>query len=102
MKILQLTVLFCNVYKQVARSCSCLLDGEHDTIFCAAHRVCRYQRFGANRDQDAESDLKLKKVYVYWICPDTQAFEWFADLLKTLEEQVGTVYHVLPCCCISD
>ena len=45
--------------------------------------------FGANRS-DNDGSLKLQKVYVYWICPDTQAFEWFADLLKTLEDQVQT------------
>ena len=51
--------------------------------------------FGANRDAHG-IDLKLQKVYVYWICPDTQAFEWFADLLKTLEEQVCLAVYVLP------
>ena len=33
--------------------------------------------------------MKLQKVYVYWICPDTNAFEWFADLLKSLEDQMA-------------
>ena len=33
--------------------------------------------------------MKLKKIYFYWICPDTQAFEWFADLLKHLELQMA-------------
>lgn len=32
--------------------------------------------------------LQIKKVYFYWICPDTQAFEWFAELLNCLEAQV--------------
>ncbi|XP_066276251.1 cytochrome b-245 heavy chain-like [Branchiostoma lanceolatum] len=32
--------------------------------------------------------LKLKKVYFYWICPDTLSFEWFADLLQSLENQM--------------
>ncbi|KAF6019113.1 NOX3 [Bugula neritina] len=33
-------------------------------------------------------NCKLKKVYFYWICPDTNAFEWFSDLLGHLEDQM--------------
>ena len=33
--------------------------------------------------------LKLKKVYFYWICPEPNAFEWFADLLLSLEKQMA-------------
>ncbi|XP_006817487.1 NADPH oxidase 2-like, partial [Saccoglossus kowalevskii] len=33
-------------------------------------------------------ELKLQKVYFYWICPDTNAFEWFSDLLQYLETQM--------------
>ncbi|XP_031679809.1 cytochrome b-245 heavy chain-like isoform X1 [Oncorhynchus tshawytscha] len=29
-----------------------------------------------------------KKIYFYWLCPETQAFEWFADLLQSLEGQM--------------
>lgn len=32
--------------------------------------------------------LRLKKVYFFWICPDTHAFEWFGDMLKHLENQL--------------
>lgn len=32
--------------------------------------------------------LKLKKIYFYWLCRDTHAFEWFADLLQLLETQM--------------
>ena len=32
--------------------------------------------------------MKLRKIYFYWICPDTNAFEWFADLLKHMEHQM--------------
>ena len=32
--------------------------------------------------------LKLKKVYFYWICPEPNSFEWFADLLLSLEKQM--------------
>lgn len=31
----------------------------------------------------------VKKVYFFWICPDTNAFEWFTDLLQFLEERVS-------------
>ncbi|XP_027047510.1 cytochrome b-245 heavy chain-like [Pocillopora damicornis] len=30
----------------------------------------------------------VKKVYFFWICPDTNAFEWFTDLLQYLEERM--------------
>ncbi|XP_060767712.1 cytochrome b-245 heavy chain [Neoarius graeffei] len=30
-----------------------------------------------------------KKIYFYWLCPETQAFEWFADLLQSLERQMS-------------
>jgi len=30
---------------------------------------------------------RLRKVYFYWICRDKEAFEWFQDLLKAIEEQ---------------
>ncbi|XP_062511331.1 uncharacterized protein LOC134187231 [Corticium candelabrum] len=38
--------------------------------------------------QQADTDMKLKKVYFYWICPDTKSFEWFRSLLQHLEEQM--------------
>jgi len=31
----------------------------------------------------------VKKVYFFWICPDTNAFEWFTDLLQYLEDRVS-------------
>ncbi|XP_053563580.1 cytochrome b-245 heavy chain [Bombina bombina] len=34
------------------------------------------------------STLRLKKIYFYWLCRETQAFEWFADLLQSLETQM--------------
>ena len=46
-----------------------------------------------HRDQDAR--LKIKKVYFFWICPDTNAFEWFSDLLQSLEQQVRTEFMLL-------
>lgn len=29
------------------------------------------------------------QVYFYWLCRDTHAFEWFTDLLQSLEEQMS-------------
>ncbi|XP_072471283.1 NADPH oxidase 2 isoform X1 [Notamacropus eugenii] len=34
------------------------------------------------------TSLKLQKIYFYWLCRDTHAFEWFADLLQLLETQM--------------
>lgn len=30
----------------------------------------------------------LFQIYFYWLCRDTHAFEWFADLLQSLETQM--------------
>ncbi|XP_010623507.1 NADPH oxidase 3 [Fukomys damarensis] len=38
---------------------------------------------------ESPSQLKLSKVYFYWICRDAQAFEWFANLLLSLETQMS-------------
>lgn len=38
---------------------------------------------------DESTTLRLKKVYFYWICPEPTAFEWFADLLLSLEKQMA-------------
>ncbi|XP_076992228.1 NADPH oxidase 3 isoform X1 [Tamandua tetradactyla] len=35
-----------------------------------------------------QAELELGKVYFYWICRDSRAFEWFADLLLSLETQM--------------
>ncbi|XP_062846048.1 cytochrome b-245 heavy chain isoform X3 [Trichomycterus rosablanca] len=34
------------------------------------------------------ANVFTKKIYFYWLCPETQAFEWFADLLQSLERQM--------------
>uniref|UniRef100_A0A672F6A2 Cytochrome b-245, beta polypeptide (chronic granulomatous disease) n=1 Tax=Salarias fasciatus TaxID=181472 RepID=A0A672F6A2_SALFA len=34
-------------------------------------------------------EVFTKKIYFYWLCPETQAFEWFADLLQSLERQMA-------------
>ena len=41
------------------------------------------------RRQKEDSMVKVQKVYFFWVCPDTNAFEWFADLLASLEQQAG-------------
>ncbi|XP_069090771.1 NADPH oxidase 3 [Pleurodeles waltl] len=35
------------------------------------------------------TEQKLEKVYFYWICRDTCYFEWFIDLLLSLESQMA-------------
>uniref|UniRef100_A0A8C2WLY8 NADPH oxidase 1 n=1 Tax=Cyclopterus lumpus TaxID=8103 RepID=A0A8C2WLY8_CYCLU len=32
--------------------------------------------------------LRTRKIYFYWICRETHAFEWFADLLQVLEKEM--------------
>ncbi|XP_055499818.1 NADPH oxidase 1-like [Leucoraja erinacea] len=42
--------------------------------------------------ENSDAGLKTKKIYFFWICRETQAFEWFSDLLRSLEsnmEQLG-------------
>ncbi|KAK7107772.1 cytochrome b-245 heavy chain-like [Littorina saxatilis] len=33
--------------------------------------------------------MTLQQVYLYWVCPDMHAFEWFQQLLQSLEAQVS-------------
>ena len=40
------------------------------------------------------STLKMKRLYFFWVCPDTYAFEWFADLLRTIEDQVDGDHYI--------
>lgn len=32
--------------------------------------------------------LRTRKIYFYWLCRETHAFEWFADLLQVLEKEM--------------
>jgi predicted ferric reductase len=41
-----------------------------------------------HQHNQSDSSLNIKKIYFYWICRDTNAFEWFAELLESLEVQV--------------
>ena len=43
----------------------------------------------------SDSSLNIKKVYFYWICRDTNAFEWFAELLTSMEVQVKEYLHMI-------
>ena len=36
-------------------------------------------------------DMKLKKIYFIWICPDMKCFEWFTDVLKFLEDRLKII-----------
>ncbi|XP_029463249.1 NADPH oxidase 1 [Rhinatrema bivittatum] len=40
--------------------------------------------------QHADQSLKTKKIYFYWICRETGAFAWFADLLASLEQEMSS------------
>ena len=36
-------------------------------------------------------EMKLKKIYFIWICPDMKCFEWFTDVLKFLEDRLKII-----------
>ncbi|XP_078544539.1 NADPH oxidase 1 [Lissotriton helveticus] len=40
--------------------------------------------------QRSDQSLKSKKIYFYWLCRETAAFAWFADLLASLEEEMDS------------
>lgn len=35
-----------------------------------------------------KDSIPLEKVHLYWVCPDTSAFEWFKELLLNLEREM--------------
>ena len=43
---------------------------------------------------DEATTPKMKRLYFFWVCPDTKAFEWFADLLHTIENQVYDDHYI--------
>ncbi|XP_034404159.1 cytochrome b-245 heavy chain isoform X1 [Cyclopterus lumpus] len=53
------------------------------TPFASILKSVWYKRIQQNQD------VFTKKIYFYWLCPETQAFEWFADLLQSLEGQMS-------------
>ncbi|TRY56898.1 hypothetical protein DNTS_031024 [Danionella cerebrum] len=38
--------------------------------------------------KDSDPSLQTKRIYFYWLCRETNAFEWFADLLQVLEREM--------------
>ncbi|XP_076005089.1 NADPH oxidase 1 [Genypterus blacodes] len=38
--------------------------------------------------KDSDPKLHTRKIYFYWLCRETHAFEWFADLLQVLEKEM--------------
>uniref|UniRef100_A0A2K6F901 NADPH oxidase 3 n=1 Tax=Propithecus coquereli TaxID=379532 RepID=A0A2K6F901_PROCO len=61
----------------------CIAAGIGVTPFAALLKSIWYQCC------DSQTQLKLSKVYFYWICRDASAFEWFADLLLSLETRMS-------------
>lgn len=55
------------------------------TVLLKLNSVFSCYRYRQNKSY---SDLKIQKVYFFWICRDEKAFEWFTDLLRYLEIQV--------------
>uniref|UniRef100_A0A673GW38 Cytochrome b-245 heavy chain-like n=1 Tax=Sinocyclocheilus rhinocerous TaxID=307959 RepID=A0A673GW38_9TELE len=37
--------------------------------------------------KDSDPKLRTNRIYFYWLCRETYAFEWFADLLQVLEKE---------------
>ncbi|XP_072878415.1 NADPH oxidase 3 [Chlorocebus sabaeus] len=61
----------------------CIAAGIGVTPFAALLKSIWYKY------SEAQTQLKLSKVYFYWICRDARAFEWFADLLLSLETRMS-------------
>ncbi|XP_052010700.1 NADPH oxidase 1 isoform X2 [Xyrauchen texanus] len=38
--------------------------------------------------KESNPKLRTKRIYFYWLCRETHAFEWFADLLQVLEREM--------------
>uniref|UniRef100_A0A1A8KQJ7 Cytochrome b-245, beta polypeptide (Chronic granulomatous disease) n=1 Tax=Nothobranchius kuhntae TaxID=321403 RepID=A0A1A8KQJ7_NOTKU len=53
------------------------------TPFASILKSVWYKRIQNNQE------VFTKKIYFYWLCPETEAFEWFADLLQSLERQMA-------------
>ncbi|XP_057595531.1 NADPH oxidase 3 [Hippopotamus amphibius kiboko] len=61
----------------------CIAAGVGVTPFAALLKSIWYQCC------EPQTQQKLSKVYFYWICRDPGAFEWFADLLLSLETRMS-------------
>ena len=55
--------------------------------------MCGTIQFHRYKLSSEASTLKMKRLYFFWVCPDTYAFEWFSDLLRTIEDQVGCLLY---------
>uniref|UniRef100_A0A6Q2XHZ8 FAD-binding FR-type domain-containing protein n=1 Tax=Esox lucius TaxID=8010 RepID=A0A6Q2XHZ8_ESOLU len=40
------------------------------------------------KSKESNPKLSTRKIYFYWLCRETHAFEWFADLLQVLEREM--------------
>lgn len=38
--------------------------------------------------KNKEPSSSCSQIYFYWLCRETHAFEWFADLLQVLEREM--------------
>uniref|UniRef100_A0A670ZDS8 NADPH oxidase 3 n=1 Tax=Pseudonaja textilis TaxID=8673 RepID=A0A670ZDS8_PSETE len=61
----------------------CIAAGIGVTPFASILKSIWYKNSNLN------TQLRVEKVYFYWICRDPSAFEWFADLLCLLEAQMA-------------
>ncbi|XP_058019815.1 NADPH oxidase 3 [Ahaetulla prasina] len=61
----------------------CIAAGIGVTPFASILKSIWYKNCNRN------AQLRVEKVYFYWICRDPSAFEWFADLLCLLEAQMA-------------
>ncbi|XP_016008375.2 NADPH oxidase 3 [Rousettus aegyptiacus] len=61
----------------------CIAAGIGVTPFAALLKSLWY------KCREPQTQPKLNKVYFYWICRDPSAFEWFADLLLSLETRMS-------------
>ena len=54
------------------------------------HNIAVLFLFYISRLKDVKNEgvLKLKKVYFFWICRDTDAFEWFSEMLEDIESHM--------------
>ncbi|CAC5424546.1 NOX2 [Mytilus coruscus] len=53
------------------------------TPFASILKHIRYQCM------NPDGDMKLRKVYFYWVCPDTNSFEWMQELLQEFDTQMA-------------
>lgn len=62
----------------------CVGSGIGVTPFASLLKSVYYRRVNSSNES-----AKLKKVYFFWICKEMHAFEWFADMLLHLENQLA-------------